>query len=249
MPLLAIIRGIIIVISMAVYLLFYAFSRIVLPHTKESAFSLRRHWIKYVCLPILNIKTELVGKPIDSAALYISNHRSFLDPAIISKYLDAFVIAKAEIADYPIINKGAEVTGVIWVRRSNKDSRAATRQAYVDTIKDGYNVLVFPEGTISTDPHTLPFKKGTFHSAAEEGFTVIPIALEYKDETDLWKNPNLLKYYLRQCNKWAIHTKLTFGPSIESKDGFDLHCQAEEWINQELVRMQEGWSKAFVSDE
>ncbi|MBK7700798.1 MAG: hypothetical protein IPJ39_19750 [Saprospiraceae bacterium] len=37
------------------------------------------------------------------------------------------MIAKAEVAGYPIINKGAELTGVIWVDRNDQSSRTATR--------------------------------------------------------------------------------------------------------------------------
>ena len=247
MAILAYIRAIVLVLSMFVFLLLYAVSRIVLPHNKETAFALRRRWISWVCLPVLNIKVEVHGKPVDGAALYVCNHRSLLDPAIISKYLDAFVIAKAEIADYPLINKGAEVTGVIWVRRDSRDSRAATRQAYVDTIRDGYNVLVYPEGTISVDKQSLPFKRGTFNEAAKQGFAVVPMALEYRDASDLWTVHSMLTFFVRQCSKWRIETKLTFGPAIESTDGSVLHDKAETWVNEEMSRMQANWSRAWQS--
>lgn len=249
MAILAIIRAIILVLTMFLFLLLYAISRIVLPHTKETAFALRRRWISWICLPVLNIKTTVSGKPSDGAALYVCNHRSFLDPAIMSKYLDAFIIAKAEIANYPIINKGAEVTGIIWVRRDSRDSRAATRQAFVDTIKSGYNVLVYPEGTISVEKESLPFKMGTFHTAAKEGFAVVPMALEYRDASDLWTIYSLPKYYIKQASKWRIETKLTFGPALTSADGEQLHTQAHSWVNAEMKQMQDGWTRAWPSKE
>jgi len=245
---LAIIRGIIVILTMALYLVVYGLSRIFMPHTKESAFNLRRHWIKYIVFPVLNIKVELKGKPPVAGALYLCNHRSFLDPAIISKYLDAFIIAKAEIADYPLINKGAEVTGIIWVRRDNRDSRQATKQAYVDTINDGYNVLVYPEGTVSKTPEALPFKRGTLNEAAKNGFKVVPVALEYRDKSDIWTIDNLLKFYIQQASKWKIQTKLSFGPVLESDDARELHDQAFNWIQDEIKIQQEGWSRAFPKE-
>ncbi len=245
MAVLAIVRALILTITMGLFLLCYAITRIVLPHTNKSAFRLRRAWIKYVAMPILNIKTEVVGKPIEGAALYVSNHRSFIDPLIISQYLDAFIIAKAEIADYPIINKGAGVTGVIWVRRDSRDSRSATRQAYIDTIQGGDNVLVYPEGTISVDKTILSFNTGTFKEAAKQGFTVVPVVLEYRDESDMWTVDGLLKYYIRQCSKWSIETKLTFGPPIDGNDGIVLRDEAQKWVTEELDQIQSGWSRAF----
>jgi len=198
-----------------------------------------------MCYPILNIKVEVKGKPIAETALYVCNHRSFLDPAVISKYLDAMIIAKAEIADYPLINKGAEVTGVIWVRRENKDSRANTKQAYIDTITSGTNVLVYPEGTVSVTPEPLDFKMGTFMEAAKNKFTVAPVALEYRDSSDIWTIHNLLKYYIKQASKWAIYTRLTFGPPLTSDDGLALHDAAEQWVKAEMKSQQAGWSRAF----
>lgn len=245
MAILAIIRALLLLLSMGLFLIVYGVTRLLWPHTKDSAFNLRRNWIKYVCLPVLNVKTIVKGKPAAGAGLYVSNHRSFLDPAIISRYLDAFIIAKAEIADYPLINKGAEVTGVIWVRRDSKDSRAATRQAYIDTIAEGYNVLVYPEGTISTDKETLPFKRGTFNEAAKNNFQVVPVVLEYRDKSDIWTINSLLKFYIKQASKWSIQTKLSFGEPISSTDGDVLHDTAYQWINTELASMQEGWSRAF----
>jgi len=194
---------------------------------------------------VLNIKVQLQGKVAEGAALYVCNHRSFLDPAVISKYLDAFVIAKAEIADYPIINKGAEVTGVIWVRRDSQDSRVATRKAYVDTLQAGYNVLVYPEGTVSIEPTSLDFKKGTFHEAAKHGFKVVPVAIEYRDKKDLWSIASLLKYYIQQCSTWSTHVKLHFGEPLSAADGAELHDQAYQWINKEMHTMQTGWSRAW----
>lgn len=245
MAILAILRAIVLILTMMIYLMVYAISRLVWKHTTESAFKLRKHWISYVCLPILNVKIDVKGGPINKASLYVCNHRSFLDPAIISKYLNAMVIAKAEIADYPIISKGAEVTGVIWVRRDSKDSRVGVRQAYIDTIKNGVNVLVFPEGTVSIGPKPLPFKMGTFAEAAKNNFTVIPMALEYKQSSDIWTTGNLIKYYIEQASKWSIHSKLTFGPPLKSKDGAELHEKAESWIRLEMKNQQKDWSTAF----
>ncbi len=191
--------------------------------------------------PILNIKTEVKGKAHHESALYVCNHRSFTDPIVISKYLNAFVIAKAEVASYPVINKGAEVTGILYVKREDKDSRVQARKAFVDVIKSGHNILVYPEGTISTKKNPIPFKKGTFFEAAKEGITIIPVAIEFKNEKDLWTIPNFVGQYFNQFSKWKTEAKLTFGPPLQSDDGEELLTAAYDWINTELNSMQEEW--------
>lgn len=239
---LAIIRGILLILMMAFYLLGYAVTRIFWKHTRSSGLRLRKAYMSQMACRILNIKVQVEGEPFDSPALYVCNHRSFSDPVVISKYLNAFIIAKAEIANYPIISKGAEVTGIIWVQRTDKDSRTNARKAFVDVVKGGHNILVYPEGTVSTTRNTLPFKKGTFIEAAKEGLTIVPVAIEYRSKKDLWLMPNIVSQYLNAFGKWKTETKLTFGPPLKMEDGVKLADECEQWINVEIDKMQDDWS-------
>lgn len=234
-------RGLGILITMTLFLLFYAITRIIRKHTKSSGLRLRHKWITYMAFPILNLKVQVKGKPHDQPALYVSNHRSFTDPIVLSKYLNAFIIAKAEVASYPLISKGAEVTGILYVKREDKDSRTEARKAFVDVIKNGHNILVYPEGTISTNKSPLPFKKGTFFEAAKEKITIVPVAIEFKDEKDLWTIPNFLGQYFNQFSKWKTEAKLSFGPPLTSDDGEKLLSDSYNWIDNELGNLQNDW--------
>lgn len=195
-----------------------------------------------MAFPILNLKVEVTGSPHDQSALYVSNHRSFTDPIAISKYLNAFVIAKAEVASYPVISKGAEVTGVLYVQREDKNSRIEARKAFIDVINAGYNILIYPEGTISTKKEPIPFKKGTFFEAAKENITVVPVAIEFKDQKDLWTIHNFIGQYFNQFSKWKTEVKLSFGPPLKSEDGEKLLSDSYNWIKIELDKMQKDWA-------
>ena len=231
-------------ITMSIIIVSYLLSTLVSKNTLKRKFRLRRNWLR-VANWILNIKVDIIGAPPLTPALYISNHRSFSDPLILLKYLNAFVIAKAEVADYPVINKGAELTGIVYVRREDRDSRQATRDKMIEVIKSGYNVLVYPEGTVGQNKETLPFKMGTFMEAAVQKIPVVPIAVEYKSAKDLWTNPNFLRQYLFQYSKWKTHVKMEFGPVLNSDDGEELHDMAYDWVNGKIEEMQVGWSESF----
>ena len=228
---------------MSIFLLSYAISSLFFGNTPERAFRLRRRWIRWMALPILNIKCDVKGKPPVTPALYVCNHRSFSDPLINCAFLDAYVIAKAEIASYPIINKGAEATGVLWVKRDSLKSRSATREKLVETLLKGYNVLVYPEGTVGVTPETLKFSKGTFTEAVKNNIPVVPIALEYRDTKDMWQNTNVLQHYYSQFATWKTEIKMSFGPAMTANDGPALSLKAHDWINQELKEMQKDWSR------
>lgn len=230
---------------MVIYIVAYLLSCIVVPHSKHRAFTLRRNWLKWVALPVLNIKVIKTGHPISSPALYISNHRSFSDPIVLCRYIDAFVIAKAEVANYPIINKGAELTGVIWVKRDNQHSRKNSRSQMLKVLQSGYNVLVYPEGTVGIHRHTLDFRPGSFIECAANGIPVVPVAIEYKTEKDLWKKEKFIPQYLYQFSKWKTEVKLAIGPPLMNADGAQLHAEAHKWVNDRITEMQENWSEIY----
>jgi 1-acyl-sn-glycerol-3-phosphate acyltransferase len=171
-----------------------------------------------------------------------------VDPVIVSVYLDAFVIAKAEVGNMPMLNKGAELTGIIYVHRENRESRNETREKMKEMIRGGQNVLVYPEGTVGGNKTTIEFKIGTFLEAAKDGFKVVPIALEYKTARDHWVKISLFKQYFKQFSKWRTYAKIKFGPVLSSEDGHELQQQARDWIDQTILEMQKGWSTAFPDE-
>lgn len=225
-------------------MLSYVISLIFRKHTPKNAFALRRSWVR-LASNVLGIKHELTGKPIDRPALYVCNHRSFSDPLIAAQFVDAYVIAKAEVANYPVINKGAELTGVLYVKREDRASRQEARKAFLDVILNGHNVLVYPEGTVAKTKKTLPYKRGTFKEAAAHNIPVVPMAIEYKHEVDLWPQGSFIKQFFRQFGKGSTYVKLVIGPPFENTDGAQLVEDVENWTNARIAEMQEGWSEAF----
>jgi len=141
--------------------------------TKERSFKHRRRWARW-SIKILGIKIEEVTGSIEVAnALIISNHRTLLDPVIQAAYMDAFIIAKAEVSKLPVIAQGAQMTGIIFVKREKLRSRLAAREMTKEVLLSGDNVLVYAEGTTGTNRTTDRFKSGTFSIAAEEGLPIL----------------------------------------------------------------------------
>lgn len=227
---------------MGLRLLGYVITLLWKKHSTKRAFNLRRKWVKHA-QHILGIQVVVKGTAPHETCLYVCNHRSFSDPVIICLYVDAFVIAKAEVQNIPLLRKGAELTGIIYVKREDKNSRSATREMLVETILAGENVMVYPEGTVSAGKQTLPFKSGTFLEAAKHKIPVVPVALEYRDEVDLWEKRSLISQYLRQFGKAKTECKMEIGPKMQHEDGIVLKSMAQDWINNKLLEMQDGWSR------
>jgi len=200
-------------------------------------------------IPILGMKIEKKGEIYDKPALYVCNHRSLSDPVALTHYLDAYVIAKAEVADIPLLNKGAQLTGIIYVKRESKDSRKATRQAMIDTVKNGLNVLVYPEGTTNGELQTLPYRPGTFVEAAKHGIPIVPVVIEYKTKWDLWLEGGIPYQWFKQFWKLRTHCKLVIGEPIVSDNFEYMREKIESWSNAEIKVIHDNWPDSFFNQQ
>ena len=111
--------------------------------------------------------------------LIISNHSSHLDgPGLIVLLPDPiYFVIKKGLAQIPVWGWAASRIGFISIDRSRSKEAQETLRNAVSTIKDGRHILVFPEGTRSSDHRLHRFKKGGFHMAIEAGVPILPVAI------------------------------------------------------------------------
>jgi 1-acyl-sn-glycerol-3-phosphate acyltransferase len=110
--------------------------------------------------------------------IFMSNHESQMDPPVLvaALPLPAVFIAKKELQYFPFIGWAAWAAGVIFIDRGNRERSIRSIQDAAQQIRDGKNVVIFPEGTRSRTGEMLPFKKGGFALAMEAGVPIVPLA-------------------------------------------------------------------------
>jgi lyso-ornithine lipid O-acyltransferase len=182
------------------------------------AMRIRRKWANRL-LKGVGVIVEVQGKPPDFPCLVVANHRSYLDPILMLCEIDGFPVAKAELASWPIIGKGARDAGILYVKRENTNSRLSTMRLIAEKIQEGHPVIIFPEGTTSDLAGTLPFKKGAFLMAARSKIPVVPVALVFKDPRDFWIGKvSFLAHASRRFREKNIYVTLHYGKPIHSDD-------------------------------
>jgi 1-acyl-sn-glycerol-3-phosphate acyltransferase len=111
--------------------------------------------------------------------IYIANHISWLDAALIPKIFRKPIrpLGKAEVGRIPVfgyIYKKA----VVSVDRSSPESRKQSIDRLKSILRKGVSVLVFPEGTFNeTHEPMAPFYDGAFRIAIETGTPIRPVLI------------------------------------------------------------------------
>ncbi|AYC34135.1 1-acyl-sn-glycerol-3-phosphate acyltransferase [Pseudomonas cavernae] len=126
----------------------------------------------------LPFRVEVQGQLPTAPMLWVSNHVSWTDIPLLGMLAPLAFLSKAEVRDWPLAGWLAQQAGTLFIRRGAGDSVRLNRQLATQ-LRQGRNLLIFPEGT-STDGRVLR----TFHgrllsSAIEAGVPVQPVAIRY----------------------------------------------------------------------
>lgn len=212
----------------------------------EKGFSIRRGFCK-AALNIFNIKVHFKGNATNLKGLYISNHRTMLDPLVELSIFDVYILSKAEVGDYPLIGKGAKETGVFFVDRNSDNSRKAALDAIDKLLSAGKPVLIYPEGTTHAAELTSDFRKGAFDVAFRRNIPVTPIMIEYDDPSYYWTDEPLMGYFKRIFSETGDHNAyVVTGEPLSANSAEELLNKTKASID-DMIAKQKGKKSAAVA--
>ena len=132
-------------------------------------------WFCRELCKVFNIEVQVHGRIPREPALWVSNHISWLDVAVLGSGARVFFLAKAEIQSWPIFGKLAKGGGTLFIRRGSGDSNAI-RDQITQFLRDNIPVLFFPEAT-TTDGSYVKKVHGRLLGAAIEAKRPVQICL------------------------------------------------------------------------
>jgi 1-acyl-sn-glycerol-3-phosphate acyltransferase len=111
--------------------------------------------------------------------VYVSNHASVFDiPVVIAGIPDQIrLVYKKELERIPIFGLSLKWGAYVAIDRSNRIEAKRSVEAAVKKIQNGASVLLYAEGTRSTDGKLQPFKRGAFNLAVKSGVPVLPLTI------------------------------------------------------------------------
>lgn len=131
-------------------------------------------------VPIWKIKIEGRKKAVKGTTyVIICNHQSILDILLVNclRYRYKW-ISKIENTHVPFISWYLKMADYITVNRGDKESKEEMMVESYNCLKDGTSIMMFPEGTRSTDKNIGFFKRGAFQLALSANAPILPVLIE-----------------------------------------------------------------------
>jgi 1-acyl-sn-glycerol-3-phosphate acyltransferase len=133
-----------------------------------------QHFCRQLCR-VFNIEVRVHGEIPRTPALWVSNHVSWLDIAVLGSAARVFFLAKAEIEKWPLLGKLAKGGGTLFIQRGSGDS-IRIKQQIGEFLQQDIPVLFFPEAT-TTDGTQIKKIHGRLLGAAIEAAKPVQICL------------------------------------------------------------------------
>ncbi|MGH7298665.1 MAG: lysophospholipid acyltransferase family protein [Polyangiaceae bacterium] len=150
-------------------------------------------------------------------SIVVANHLSYIDPLAVASVLPCIAIAKGETRSWPLIGRGLQALGVIFVQRGDARSGARALRAAWRAIRAGSHVLNFPEGTTTDGSLVGPFRRGIFGLAVLAGIPVVPARVSYDDPRVPWfGGQTFAPHYWRLSGVTRVGALVVFGEAMHA---------------------------------
>jgi 1-acyl-sn-glycerol-3-phosphate acyltransferase len=151
--------------------------------TTTRFWSLLRHWLWRAVCGVSGGLTVTGPWRVSGGCVVVANHASHADTAVLLAALPAkaqpvFAAAADYWFEVPVRRFAAgSLAGILPVRRSGGDTYAQLLAAARPALKAGRTVVIYPEGTRSTDGQVGEFRSGAVRLARDCGVPIVPIAV------------------------------------------------------------------------
>jgi len=167
----------------------------------------------------LSIKNpQELQKMQSKAYLAVSNHTTYLDIILLAAMENFVFITSVEMKHNPFLGKITRNGGCLYTNRKKFVSLPQEIENFASAIREGFNVLLFPEATSTNGITVQPFRKSLFQVAISAQCAILPLCLKYKtiDGKKIAKENRDLIYWYGDMPFFSHYWKL-IGHSLEAE--------------------------------
>jgi 1-acyl-sn-glycerol-3-phosphate acyltransferase len=112
--------------------------------------------------------------------LVVSNHVSWLDILLVGAVCPGRMLAKREVAGWPVIGRFAVRGGTLFIDRERIRTLPDTVAEIAGALRGGATVVAFPEGSTWCGREEGRFRPAVFQAALDAGVPVRPVSIRYR---------------------------------------------------------------------
>lgn len=112
--------------------------------------------------------------------LFVGNHQGYADIPLMLGYMGKPMgfIAKKEMEKIPIMSYWMRQMNCIFIDRENIRESVKSINEGAEILKNGYSMVIFPEGTRSKGTDVNEFKKGSMKLGIKSGVPIVPVSID-----------------------------------------------------------------------
>jgi 1-acyl-sn-glycerol-3-phosphate acyltransferase len=141
--------------------------------------AIARLWARIITFSCgIHVETQGLAS-LPEPAVFAVNHASAFDIPLLFGFLPASfrIVYKRSLSLVPFIGWYLFLGGHVAIDRANPFRAKRSLEKSAERIRRGTSVVVFPEGTRSSDGRVGHFKRGSFSLALDAGVPVVPVSL------------------------------------------------------------------------
>ncbi len=131
------------------------------------------------CLTGSSVEVSGAQKLPDGPVLFVSNHQSHIDSAVIHGFICRAkgFIADKDAGNIPILRTWMKYMKCIFIDRKNARSNIISLEKGIRLLRQGHSLVIYPEGKINASNQLIDFKKGFCKLAAKAGVPIVPVTI------------------------------------------------------------------------
>ncbi|MEZ4442106.1 MAG: lysophospholipid acyltransferase family protein [Polyangiaceae bacterium] len=154
--------------------------------------------------------------------LFVMNHRSAIDIMVTFAVTEGSLVSRHDLAGWPVVGKGAQRLGTLFVDRSSMRSGAAVLKVMTRALEQGQGIAIYPEGTAFAGDEVRPFRPGAFRAAQRTGAPLVPMGIAYADESAYYGDESFAAHVERVMSKPGLRAAVEIGEPIHAREGETL---------------------------
>ena len=178
-----------------------------------------RAWARAVAA-VIGLRVDASGPVPRPPCLVVANHVSYLDIIVLGTKVPAVLVAKSDVANWPIIGTLCRAAGTLFIDRASRFRLPSVLAEMARVLDTGGAIIVFQEGTSTDGRRVQAFRSSALEPVAAGGYPVQYAALFYQTGIGMppaeqavcwWGDMTLVDHLWRLLALPSVTARLRFG--------------------------------------